>query len=506
MEDMKRFVLGLSLMTWLVACPSPTPTINVNPKTQEVTAGATPITINATVTNASSVVIWSLTGPGSISPTTAASTKYTPPAANALQTQATATITARLQDGSALSDTATLTLKPAPGSLTVTIQAPSGVQPSVVVTGPAGFSQTLTATQTLSLPAGTYAVVPATVRKAAPIVDQLYTASAASVALTSGGTASSTINYAQRKDSAALWISGASNGEFAGYASNNLVSTTEADALATVNVGTTEGLAIDRDGNVWVGSDNKLLKFTPAQLTTATPTPDVTITPITTDAENALFEVRSLAFDQNGNLWAGSLGTSSLVRLARNQLTSSGSPQASVIVSVPLAPTGIAFDASGNLWFSSFGNDSVSKLIPSQLAADASVSPVLTLSSSSVNGPSQIAFDSTGNLWVANYSSNNVTKFSTTQLALEGEQTLEPAVVITNNGSFLEGASGLAFDNAGDLWVSNDNIDRSLVRFNAAGLTATSELSPSVVMIGVTDVSYGQLQFSPPAANLPLYR
>ncbi len=81
------------------------------------------------------------------------------------------------------------------GKLTVTISGlPSGSAPSVAVTGPLSFTQTLTATATLeNLTPGTYTITPAKVAVAA----DNYTAATATASVTAGNTASSDVVYSK---------------------------------------------------------------------------------------------------------------------------------------------------------------------------------------------------------------------------------------------------------------------------------------------------------------------
>ncbi|MBL0172845.1 MAG: hypothetical protein IPP90_19500 [Gemmatimonadaceae bacterium] len=83
---------------------------------------------------------------------------------------------------------------PAKGSLTVTISGlPTGTNAGVSVTGPSSFSQNLTATQTLSVDAGSYTVAAAQVTVGVTKYNATVTGSPAAV--TSGGSSSATVAY-----------------------------------------------------------------------------------------------------------------------------------------------------------------------------------------------------------------------------------------------------------------------------------------------------------------------
>jgi hypothetical protein len=86
---------------------------------------------------------------------------------------------------------------PQPGSLTVTITGlPAGTNATVTVTGPNSFSQTLTATQTLTVPAGSYTIAATTITVAgdpfAPTIGPSTTAT-----VTSSQTTTVTVTYAR---------------------------------------------------------------------------------------------------------------------------------------------------------------------------------------------------------------------------------------------------------------------------------------------------------------------
>ncbi len=93
---------------------TPTPTVIVTPKTLTVAAfaGAPATTFTAALTNSAGPVTWALSGPGSISSATGASTNYTPP--TSATSAATATLTASVTGASAA---ATITINP--GTVTV---------------------------------------------------------------------------------------------------------------------------------------------------------------------------------------------------------------------------------------------------------------------------------------------------------------------------------------------------------------------------------------------------
>lgn len=82
-------------------------------------------------------------------------------------------------------------------------------------------------------------------------------------------------------------------------------------------------------------------------------------------------------------------------------------------------------------------------------------------------GASRLAFDTNGNLWVSVPCANKVVRVSAAQLGASG--TVTPAVEITG----LNAPEGLAFDASGNLWIANKGA-KHVVKFNATRLSAST--------------------------------
>ncbi len=152
---MKRFLwlLSMSLIPLLTACPGGgggTPSLVISPKPSTVTAG-TNVTFNATLTNATGTINWTLSGAGSLSATTGTSVTYTAPAS--VPTPATVTLTAT---SGSLSDSANFTIA-APATITVAgtvIGAnlqPVASAPVVITSGSTNLSTTTNASGAFSV-------------------------------------------------------------------------------------------------------------------------------------------------------------------------------------------------------------------------------------------------------------------------------------------------------------------------------------------------------------------
>jgi uncharacterized protein YkwD len=93
---------------------NPAPSLTVGPTTATATVGGAAIPFTATLLNSVETINWTLTGPGSISSTTGATTSYTPPTTG---DPGTATLTAT---AGALTASATITINAATPGLTIT--------------------------------------------------------------------------------------------------------------------------------------------------------------------------------------------------------------------------------------------------------------------------------------------------------------------------------------------------------------------------------------------------
>ncbi len=190
----------LAIAVMFTACPStPPPSLSLTPDSSTVSAGGAAITFTATTANASEEVKWKLAGPGSISSASGLSTQYTPPAARAVSSQATAALTASLPNAG-LNATAAIAIKPvakpALGTFEIIVTGlPDGVNSSVNITGPNGFSQAVTASKTLSdLEPGSYTVSASDVTSGGVTFSATVTGSPSTV--TAGQTASASVAYA----------------------------------------------------------------------------------------------------------------------------------------------------------------------------------------------------------------------------------------------------------------------------------------------------------------------
>lgn len=397
---------------------------------------------------------------------------------------------------------------PKTGSLDVTVVTPTGVTGNVTVTGPGSYSKSISATTTLTgLAPGSYTVSGAAVSTADPIVGVLESAtvSGSPATVTAGkATAAATVTYAPRVGSGGLWMANFEGGPITELSAAQLAAGTSGAATTAIGVGGAplSGIAFDANGNLWVTkfASDTILEFPAAKLgASGTPSPGVVLT------GSAITEPAGLAFDGNGNLWVASAATGTAAEFSANQLTSSGSPAPAVVISTPVDPFGVAFDASGDLWVVAAGG--LVEFTPNQLNASGSPTPTITIGddgSSSLNSPLGMAIDAAGNIWVANGNSPpfSVVEYSTSQLTASG--TPVPAVILSPNGSSIDGPGGLAFDASGNLWVANIIGASPLVEFAGSQIVMTGTPAPTITVTSSSLVGPWGLAFNPHASALPV--
>jgi sugar lactone lactonase YvrE len=394
-------------------------------------------------------------------------------------------------------------------SLAVTIAAPVGVTPSVTVSGPAGYQQTLTGTKTLTgLTPGSYTVALAPALVPHPIVGTLYDGTIAGggapVVLGRDTTATVAVSYARRPGTGALWVgsAGSSKPTLVAYSGTQLAATTGAGPaiiLEPTPTAAPAALAIDAYGALWTATnhDNQVvnvgtvLGFSVAQLQAAASVPGQPVLPgvsltVTSGAREFL---RGMAVDSAGSVWVTNTTAGTIVQFTPSQFAAPGSPTPPPAVTLSATngslsgPAGLAFDAGGNLWVANANGNTVVVFPASQLAASGSPTPTVTLGATngSLDGPAYLAFDGSGNLWVTNTNASTVVEFTGSQLGPSGSPT--PAVTLSAANGSLSSPSGLAFDASGDLWVAND-ISGTVVEFGASQLAASGAPTPIVTVRG----------------------
>ncbi len=147
----------------------------------------------------------------------------------------------------------------------------------------------------------------------------------------------------------------------------------------------------------------------------------------------------------------------------------------------------VAFDAKGDLWETTGDYGAIFEFTPTQLASSTPQKPHVTLNS--LTDPGGLAFDGAGDLWVTTQTTTTTTatlrEFTPTQLAQSGVSSPTPKVTITANKSTttwsMAGPEQIAFDRSGNLWVANDGLD-ALTQFTPSQLASSGDPEPAVTI------------------------
>jgi streptogramin lyase len=434
------------------------------------------------------------------------------------------TFTATVSDSPAAvkaNETTTVTVSyeaVAPGSLDITISGlPAGTAAAVTVTGPNGFSETVTESTTLAdLEPGSYTLSAANAFSDAAIVSEAFRpiVTGSPVTVTADNTANASVGYSLIEGSGQLWLPSVTTTILSSYTAAQLASSGSPAPTVSFTASTAqthEAIAFDGEGNLWVAlsgiPDSFIKKYASADLASSgSPSPSVTI------SGGSLDSPVGLAFDTIGNLWVTNFFTNTLLKYSPDQLLADGSPTPAVTISTNAAgsldgPNGTAFDAEGNLWISNRNANTLVQYSPDQLTTTGTPEPAATISTdvaNSLDGPTGLAFDADENLWVANFNSSTLVRYTSDQLAVTGTPT--PAIVISASTSSLDTPVGLALDNSGSLWVTNatPGSTSTLVGYSTAQLASSGSPTPAVIIDGLPKLDVGQLAFSPAPTGLPL--
>jgi streptogramin lyase len=192
-------------------------------------------------------------------------------------------------------------------------------------------------------------------------------------------------------------------------------------------------LGVDASGNVWASNYfNTVSEFSPA---------GNAVYPAGISG-SGINESYGMALDVQGNVWIANEQTTAQSGTGDvTELNSSGQPIATGITSGGIYfPLAVAADTNGDMWIADYGDSKVSLLSSSGSAISSSTG----WGGTSLAFPVAIAVDADHNAWVANQGG----LLPVTKISADGTE-------VTNYDCDCDGASGVATDQSGNVWIAN---------------------------------------------------
>ena len=191
----------------------------------------------------------------------------------------------------------------------------------------------------------------------------------------------------------------------------------------------------------------------------------------------------SSAYDAQGDLWGCITTSSAIDEFTPSQLAAGGTQAPHNAIDTNY-PSFVTFDGSGDLWVTSYETNKLMEFTPSQLAAGGTQTPAVTITSDtttprSLVRPAGMAFDAAGDLWVSQTAPASLVEFTPTQLKTTGAP--KPKVFLYGTRTDLVTPRGMAFDTKGNLWVSSFG-SQSLAKFSPAALAAGGNQAPATTI------------------------
>jgi sugar lactone lactonase YvrE len=396
------------------------------------------------------------------------------------------------------------------GTLAITVEGlPMEVAPMVTVSGPAGA---VAFAPSSSVGGGSYVVAALRVTAPDPLVRRAFVpvVMTSPTCVKAGMTATVRVVYSEIATSNKIWL-GNSNAmaELLGYASSAVRMTGMPPANIAARPKGANNLAFDRDGNLWAGgntvADPPILRIPAAMLATGgSKTADILIE--SPELGGGSPRSTSLAFDKDGNLWSTVGWKNEVVRFTAAQVAASGNPMPAVIISGLKAPRGLAFDKDGNLWLGNSGEAQVLRFNAARLGASTAAPADLTIVSKSPppvigdrSNPQSLAFDKSGNLWVSY--EGGLVFLPAAELAGTGNKELTPAIQIALSVTALP--ESIAIDEGGGIWFAA-SIGK-FARLAPDQLTSGGDKTPATIITSADVGSAGDFALFPAPAGLPLF-
>ena len=100
-----------------------------------------------------------------------------------------------------------------------------------------------------------------------------------------------------------------------------------------------------------------------------------------------------------------------------------------------------------------------------------------------LDAASTIAFDQNGNLWVTNFHANSISEFTNSQWgeARKHQRPTAAATISEDPGNFLNGPEGIVFDSAQNMWVGAED-GQAILMYKPAQYAGSGNPTPAVIL------------------------
>ena len=262
------------------------------------------------------------------------------------------------------------------------------------------------------------------------------------------------------------------------------------------------GLAFDAAGDLFWASGNGL-GVDPASTTTSvfgqTVTPNSPVGLSATGLDD-LNNPQDISFDDAGNLYVGNFNGEVVTVLPISTKTLFGQ-QFTADVAAPLGVSddvnqaqGLAFDSAGDLFIANYGNETITVIAKSSTTIfgqsfTAGVPTTLTVATSDLlSEPTALAFDTAGDLFISNNGNNSITVIPAATETIFGQAfTVDTAATLTA-AQGIDHSTGIAFDSNGDLFIANADNYVTVIPATTGSIFGQPITTPdAMVGLNVTD-------------------
>lgn len=275
-----------------------------------------------------------------------------------------------------------------------------------------------------------------------------------------------------------------------------------------------QGVAVDRDGNVYVAdTDNYMIrKITPSGVVTTLAGNSPFVDPTDGQGSAAHFDSPGgIAVDNVGNVYVADtenytvrkITPTGLVSTLAGQGNSSGSANGTGSAARFDSPAGVAVDSAGNVYVADSFNHTIRKITPggvvTTLAGTAGVTGAAdaTGSAARFTFPTGVAVDSSGNVYVADLINSAVRKITPAGAVTTFAGAAPAPGSADGNGTAarFNAPRGVATDSAGNVYVA-DMINATIRKITPGG--AVSTLAGTAGSEGSTDGTGAAARFGAP--------